>query len=174
LAVPELAVFRALVETYEREHNVPAIEIAAALARVAHGEAPFFLDAQDYKRTEMPPERPSRDGTPSTRRHERPEDPPFDTFRLEVGATHGVTASNIVGAIANELRVRSEFIGKIRINEDHSLIDLPEGMPEQVFAKLQKIRIGGRALQASVLGDQGQSKPKPQPSAARHKKKVKK
>ncbi|MEZ0312375.1 MAG: DEAD/DEAH box helicase [Myxococcota bacterium] len=155
LTAPDLGVFREQIESYERERNVPAIEIAAALARVAHGDAPFFLQAQDYKRAELPPDGPRREP------RQRQEDPPMDTFRLEIGAAHGVTASNIVGAVANELRVRSEFIGKIRINEDHSFIDLPTGMPERVFTKLGQIRVNGRELRASILGG-----PSPAPAKA--------
>jgi ATP-dependent RNA helicase DeaD len=45
LASPELALFRDLVERYEREHNVPAAEIAAALAKVVQGDTPLLLAA---------------------------------------------------------------------------------------------------------------------------------
>jgi ATP-dependent RNA helicase DeaD len=38
-----IAPFRELIEAYEREHDVPAIEIAAALARRAQGEEPLLL-----------------------------------------------------------------------------------------------------------------------------------
>ena len=41
-----LDVFRNVIEQYEREHNVPAIEIAAALARLAQGDKPLLLNAQ--------------------------------------------------------------------------------------------------------------------------------
>lgn len=150
LAVPELQVFRELIENYERERNVPAAEIAAALARMAHGETPFFLVAQDYKRADMP----RGDDGPRAPRRERHDDPPMDTYRLEVGSSHGVEPRNIVGAIANELRVRSEFIGKIRLNDEHTLIDLPAGMPENTFSKLQRIRVGGRELRASLVSGQ--------------------
>jgi len=40
-----LDVFRNVIEQYEREHNVPAIEIAAALARLAQGSKPLLLEA---------------------------------------------------------------------------------------------------------------------------------
>lgn len=36
--------FRSLIEDFERESNIPAIEIAAALAKMAHGDAPLLLD----------------------------------------------------------------------------------------------------------------------------------
>ena len=45
LGSPDLALFRDLVERYEREHNVPAAEIAAALAKVVQGDTPLLLAA---------------------------------------------------------------------------------------------------------------------------------
>ena len=45
LEAPDLAQFRDLVERYEREKNVPAVEIAAALARLVQGDMPLLLDA---------------------------------------------------------------------------------------------------------------------------------
>src|SRR5690606_11824514 len=44
LAPGELGLFQPLVEDYEREFNVPAIEVAAALAKMARGEVPRLLD----------------------------------------------------------------------------------------------------------------------------------
>jgi ATP-dependent RNA helicase DeaD len=46
----ELSLFRELVERYEREHDVPAVDIAAALAKLVQGKTPLLLQA--------PPERP--------------------------------------------------------------------------------------------------------------------
>ena len=43
LADGDLDVFTAIVEAYENEHNVPAIEIAAALAKMSRGGAPLLL-----------------------------------------------------------------------------------------------------------------------------------
>jgi len=43
LADGELDVFAAIVEAYENEHNVPAIEIAAALAKMSRGGVPLLL-----------------------------------------------------------------------------------------------------------------------------------
>jgi ATP-dependent RNA helicase DeaD len=58
----DLPVFRELVERYEREQNVPAVEIAAALAQMVQGKTPLLLQA--------PPERPRWDA-PGQRGHER-------------------------------------------------------------------------------------------------------
>src|SRR6202007_628047 len=45
LAAEDIAPFRHLIEQYEQEHNVPAIEIAAALARLVQGDRPLLLKA---------------------------------------------------------------------------------------------------------------------------------
>jgi ATP-dependent RNA helicase DeaD len=53
LEADEGAPFRDLIERYESEHNVPAVEIAAALAGIAQGKKPLLLDV-DNKRHAQP------------------------------------------------------------------------------------------------------------------------
>jgi len=86
----------------------------------------------------------------------------METFRLDVGSVHGIKPGNIVGAIANEAGIEGEFIGRVDIRDDHSFVDLPEGMPKPVFKQLQKVRVGGRELKLSKV----EGKP-PRPAAAR-------
>jgi len=66
-----------------------------------------------------------------------------------VGETHGVEPKNIVGAIANEAGLDSEYIGSINIHEDFSTVDLPSGMPKEVFRHLKQVWICGRRLMIS-------------------------
>jgi len=72
-----------------------------------------------------------------------------ETYRIEVGHVHGIKPGNIVGAIANEAGLEGKFIGRVDIREDHSFVDLPEGMPKQIFRDLQKTRVGGQELRIS-------------------------
>ncbi|MBC6943234.1 MAG: ATP-dependent RNA helicase, partial [Xanthomonadales bacterium] len=51
LGAADLGVYRQLIERFEQERNVPAVEIAAALARLAQGDKPLLLE---------PPARPER------------------------------------------------------------------------------------------------------------------
>ena len=72
------------------------------------------------------------------RRDDSPRGAPeegFETFRSEVGQDHGVQPGNIVGAIANEAGLDSKNIGRVDIRDDHSLVDLPSGMPAEIFAR---------------------------------------
>jgi hypothetical protein len=76
----------------------------------------------------------------------------METFRIEVGSTHGIKPSNVVGAIANEAGIEGVYIGRVDIREDHSFVDLPEGMPKQIFKLLKKVLVAGRELRITKVG----------------------
>ena len=137
LGGPGIALFRKLVEDYEREHDVPMADIAAALALQSRdGEA--FLMAP-----EPPPERRER--------RERPERPyertrqtrPFTTYRISVGKRHKIGPGAIVGAIANEGGLHRSDFGHIAIGPDFSLVELPAKLPRATLKKLEQTRISG-------------------------------
>ena len=90
----------------------------------------------------------------------------METFRIEVGSVHGIKPGNIVGAIANEAGIEGVHIGRVDIREDHSFVDLPEGMPKQIFKDLQKVRVVGRELRISRVSEKP-PKP-PRDSTGRH------
>ncbi|HEV7716121.1 MAG TPA: helicase-related protein, partial [Steroidobacteraceae bacterium] len=173
--------FLPLLEQLERDANVPAIELAAALASLLQGSTPFLLtakpgapqggapqgawasesanDSGPSRETagREPPRRRERDsGAPPAKEGEakfaprptrlREDGPPMETYRIEVGHQHGVQPGNIVGAIANEAGLEGRNIGHIDIREDHSFVDLPEGMPKEIFRELKKVRIRGAEL----------------------------
>jgi ATP-dependent RNA helicase DeaD len=165
----ETGPFQPLIEQIEREQNVPALEIAAALARLLQGDTPLLLKPDPPRkrmddrpeRSERPdrPARPERgerfdrDGAPRFERAERTpkprlqlQDANLETFRIEVGHTHKVKPGNIVGAIANEAGLESRHIGRIDIREDHTYLDLPKGMPEDVLQHLQGVWVAGQKL----------------------------
>ena len=197
LSTGDLGIFQNLIDSFEQEHNVPAREIAAALARMVQGDSPLLLQPPkrgDRYETEDRPSRSERpDRAPRAERGERParfersdrperpalvpradaaaheprpyesetrrpprreeraraKEPGFETFRLEVGHDHGVQPGNIVGAIANEAGLDSKNIGRIDIRDDYSLIDLPEGMPSEIFDHLKKVWVSGQQLRIS-------------------------
>lgn len=76
----------------------------------------------------------------------------MERYRIEVGYSHGVKPGSIVGAIANEADISSEYIGRIEIYDDFSTVDLPEGMPDEVCELLQDTRVRGQALLISKVG----------------------
>ncbi|HUR41485.1 MAG TPA: DEAD/DEAH box helicase [Verrucomicrobiae bacterium] len=88
-------------------------------------------------------------GAPRVRPAKRSEG--LETYRLEVGSSHGVKPGNIVGALANEAELDAHNIGRVQIFDDHSLVDLPEGMPKEIFKHLQKVWVCGQQLKISRL-----------------------
>ena len=70
----------------------------------------------------------------------------MDRYRIEVGRDHGVKPGNIVGAVANEAGIEGQFIGPINIYDSYSTIDLPEGMPGDIYKTLQNVRGAGQQL----------------------------
>jgi ATP-dependent RNA helicase DeaD len=178
LAAEELSFFTQLIEQYEQEHDIPAIEIAAALAKLLQGDIPLLLKnppkVARTERTERGSEdRPRRERSERTERSStadrsaskerkpraRGAAPGIDMelFRIEVGHAHGVKPGNIVGAIANETGIDGDHIARIKIEEDYSTVDLPAGMPKDLLQELRKVRIAGLPLNISKV-DEGDKK----------------
>jgi len=172
LAGGETAFMQNLVEQYRDEHDVPALEIAAALAKMSIGDKPLLLAPEKER-----PARQSRDDRPQ--RHSKDErgqrdrkprnrslpelDSDKERYRIEVGHEHDVKPGNIVGAIANEAGLAGEHIGHISIEQSYSLVDLPAGMPRDIFMDLKKVRVCGRPMKITRLGESedksGKSRP---------------
>ncbi|UII65468.1 DEAD/DEAH box helicase [Xanthomonas translucens] len=111
------------------------------------GHGPDF----DYQRDVGSFEAPRRDKAPKAPRGE-PE-VGMETYRIEVGHQHGVKPANIVGAIANEAGLESKYIGRIDIHDDHSVLDLPADMPNELLTHLKKVWVSGQQLQMRKLDD---------------------
>jgi len=81
----------------------------------------------------------------------------MDRYRIEVGHAQEVKPANIVGAIANEAGIDSQYIGRIQIFDEHSFVDLPQGMPKEVFMHLKRVWVGKKQLNIVL---EGSGKPK--------------
>uniref|UniRef100_UPI001F49DC6E DbpA RNA binding domain-containing protein n=1 Tax=Xanthomonas vesicatoria TaxID=56460 RepID=UPI001F49DC6E len=87
----------------------------------------------------------------------------MESYRIEVGHTHGVKPANIVGAIANEAGLESRYIGRIDIQDDYSILDLPADMPRELLTHLKKVWVSGQQLNMRKLeeGEAAASPSKP-------------
>lgn len=165
LASGELAFMQNLVEQYQQEQNVPALDIAAALAQIAIGDSPLLLKKDRKSQADKnESERGTRGLEPRAQRSRSNNDrsnkgDDFELFRLEVGIEHGAQPGNIVGAIANEAGIGSDQIGRIRIEENHSTVELPVGMPMEVFKDLQKVWVCGQTLKISRVKSRNAGQP---------------
>ena len=158
LAKEGLELFSQLIEQYQQEHNVPALEIAAALAQLVQGDTPLLLQHKphrkadsDWGKAEERPrdrKRPRKEGGRSSRKVGVAEEG-MKCYRIEVGHNHKVQPGNIVGAIGNEVGINSKQIGRINIFNDYSLVDLPDSMPKEMLNKLKKVWVSGQQLNIS-------------------------
>jgi ATP-dependent RNA helicase DeaD len=82
----------------------------------------------------------------------------MELFRIEVGHDHDVEPRNIVGAIANEAGLDAQNIGRIDIRDDHSIVELPTGMPKPIFADLKKAWVCGRKLNIVRVDARGEAR----------------
>ena len=184
MATEELGMFHQMMEQYQLEHNIPAIEIAAALAHLLQGDVPFLLQNKPHRSSKENWEqdtRPSRRGDRGDRsrgdrnrgdrgarggerdrgdrkRTPRPEaatEEGMVRYRIEVGHSHEVRPGNIVGAIANEGGIDSKNMGQISIYGDYSLVDLPKGLPKDTVNDLKKVWVAGQQLKISEFSKEG-------------------
>jgi len=214
LASQDLSVFEELIEGYAREQNIPVTQVAAALAKLAHGNTPFLLPVRENdkrmdiksdgiertsfktisrergKKVDIRPagierprfkdisrEKPLPVKRQKTRQMEKPSlgkptiatipemqtiaiipekqtittplEKGMERYRIEVGRRHGIKAGNIVGAISNEAGLDSKYIGNIDINQEFSFVDLPYGMPTEIFTLLKKTWVRSQRMDIS-------------------------
>ena len=174
----DLSLFRKMIDEYQHEYGVPVIDIAAALAALAQGKQPLVgkppagekpargnKSRDDRPRDTRPTKGKEREAKPKKAREKKPAEKLFpdsssessapgkdmERFRIEVGRKHDVKPGNIVGAIANEAELDSEYIGRIEIFEDYSTVDLPEGMPKELFKHLRGVWVSGQRLEITRL-----------------------
>lgn len=156
LAAGGLEVFRSLIEEYEREQDVPAVDIAAALAKLARGDEPLLLEkpvrepkpefeAKPQREWEERPQRAARESF-KRERVARTPDEGMATYRIEVGHVNGVKPGNIVGAIANEAGIDAKHIGRIEIYDDFTMLDLPADLPNDLLDHLKDVWVAGQQL----------------------------
>jgi ATP-dependent RNA helicase DeaD len=158
LANEDLVLFADMLQKYQQDHDVSALQIAAALARLAQGDTPFLLQNKPHRSAGKGWDKDDNSKRTGKARKQRTgnDGPPaegMERYRLAVGHDHGVMPGNIVGAIANEADIEGRHIGRIDIHDDYSLIDLPAGMPKEVFKALKNIWVSGQKLNIRRLDD---------------------
>jgi ATP-dependent RNA helicase DeaD len=140
LGAPGFELFRRMIEDYEREHDVPMVDIAAALAAQPRDGEHFLLSPDpppSERRRRDEDDRPDRSAKP------RRTTEGLATYRIEVGKRHKIGPGSIVGAIANEGGLHRSDFGHITILPDHSLVELPAKLTGETLKKLEHTRISG-------------------------------
>ena len=162
----EMALLAEIVQRVCQEKECSGEQLAVAALALSLGSKPLLLQGEERWTAPRPSSRDgSRDGGSDRERGDRdgggrrvlpdrqdgPPEAHMERFRIEVGWRDRVKPGNIVGAIANEAGITGRSIGRIRIFDAHSTVDLPKGMPEEVFSDLQRLKVMNRELQISRL-----------------------
>ena len=136
-------------------------DIAAAMMMLLQGKQKLILPPDpvvDKKARRDRNERSDRRENPRSaeRRGERKgygNPQPMDLYRIEVGRGDGVEVRHIVGAIANEGDINSRYIGHIKLYDDYSTIELPQGMPKELLQQFAKTRVLNKQMRMSFIGE---------------------
>jgi ATP-dependent RNA helicase DeaD len=145
LTTEDLDFFHQLVDTFQHDDEMELSDIAAALAFLAQRERPLQLP----KTGKVHQDESSDDEFESV------------TYRLAVGRKDGVEPKHVVGAIANEAKIESRYIGQIQFFAHHTTVKLPAGMSKEVLQHLKGVRICGKALDIVEIEDDGRANRKP-------------
>jgi ATP-dependent RNA helicase DeaD len=154
----DFADVRVIVEALAGEFDL--LDVAAAAVKAAHK-----ANERDRNR-----ETPKPSACPLARRHDRPstvgrepsrtrmtrgarhsQDGRHDPngVRLFVGAGRraGIRPADLVGAITGETGVPARALGAIEIKDDYSLVDVPDGLVEEIVAGMKNVSLGGHKVE---------------------------
>ena len=192
----DLASMREIVEAMASESEMSMIDLAAALLFQKQLKQPF-QPKEDPKPRRDSRENNSRDrndrgrdsrrdsrgdkaahrgdkGSQRGSREDRPRkekvnrnDVDWQTYRLEVGKEHGARPGDIVGAIANEISLDSSYIGAINLHDKHSFVQLPKGIPAELFKQLKGVRVRRQPLAITTSEEQVEKQKAPRRSKER-------
>ena len=151
----DLEMYRSLLEdlfTADQDQE----DIAAAMLMLLQGKQKLILPP-DPPMDKRRRDRNDRRENPRSaeRRGERKgygNPQPMDLYRIEVGRADGVEVRHIVGAIANEGDINSRYIGHIKLYDDYSTVELPQGMPKELLQQFVKTRVLNKQMQMSFMG----------------------
>jgi ATP-dependent RNA helicase DeaD len=158
--------YRKALQRYIEESGKDTLEVAASLAFLEAGKKALRYESMPTAssgkgRREDRRDRDRGDRRESPRREGRDRkssrDDNLQSYRMEVGEFHGAQKGDIVGAIANEVGIDPQHMGKIRMFKDHSFIDLPKDMPREIFEALKTVWVQGHQMNISV--DKGRPRP---------------
>jgi ATP-dependent RNA helicase DeaD len=152
LSNQNLAVFEELLLEFQKDNEVDTFKVAAALALMAQGTEPLLVDEKAFKQAEF--------GTSSGKKitvdieasplKDNPQ-VPMRRYRIALGNRDRIKPGNILGAIANEAEISSQYIGAIQIFQDFTTVDLPDEMPKETLEVLRNVRVFDKKLNIEEL-----------------------
>ena len=150
----ELAIFEELILDYQKEHEIDAFKISSALALMAQGTEPLLLNEKEINQASFDEKNKNKISV-SVHADSLKENPAIKMrrYRVAVGRKDNIKPGNVLGAIANEAEISSEFIGAIQIFQDFTTVDLPDEMPKETLQILKNTRVFDKKLNIEELND---------------------
>ena len=177
----ELNKFKELVESMVAEKSpepaegdsasaepISAIDIAAAAIKMYQKKQPLFPELPPLDSPRERRERGGRDAGDAMprERRERKEgangiEEGFLRYYLAVGRLDHVSPKDIVGAIAGEGNISSSLIGRIKLFNKFSTVELPDSLSQEVLEHLSEMTIRGNDARFRVMTDEPPTGPAP-------------
>ena len=142
----DLDFFRQIIQDYENEHDITAEDIAAALAVIAQQGRAFFLDEDEDIAHASHPFADDGDRPRKNKGKKQFNNEGMVDYKLNVGRSARVSASAIVGALANEGGIKGSQIGSIDIRQHFTIVGLPQDLPRDFFERLRDTKIAGEFI----------------------------
>jgi ATP-dependent RNA helicase DeaD len=150
----ELEMVQQLIEAGHDPVNIAAaaIKIARAdekqrpIAEVSDVKSDYGKREKDFGRSRREPlgrrEQTRKGGRSGRRGDAASHEEGMIRLKLNKGKLHGIRPNDIVGTIAFQANIPGYTIGKIRIEEKFSYVDIPEDMVNQVLKHSGNYRVG--------------------------------
>lgn len=134
---------RAMAERMIAE-GFDALDIAAAALKVARAEEkqrPIY-PIQVVQEARPEPKQARKSSEPFRRSaNQNAFEPGMLRLQLNIGRQQGIKPGEIVGVIAKRADIPGSAIGKIRIQDNHTFVDVPEEMVQHVIARTRDVSI---------------------------------
>ena len=145
----ELDEMTEILSSCARELDVSDKEIAAALGKIFLGKSNFLLQETEKQARPKAVEGGSRFSGASVKKRKKVKPPEHEVFRFELGERQNIKKEKIESLIGEIAGLEPEHIGKMQVKDSYSLIELPFGMPKEVFKDLNRSWVDGHQLKFS-------------------------
>lgn len=117
---------RAIIRKISADLNIDLLDFAAALLCISQ---PHLI-----QNTHQPGPQKSIAALPTNNRNVR--------YRLDVGSCHNIEPEELLAVIIEESGVDKNRITRLDMRDSYTLVDLPDGMPADIFQLLSEANVG--------------------------------
>ena len=136
LKQPTLELHRDVIQQMSKELEIDVLDCSAALLKICQ---PHLLQTPKSDNTSETTSR-NVSSHPKTNPHRNVR------YRLDVGTQHQVAEEQLLALLIEESGVDRKRITRTEMRDTYTLVDLPEGMPADIFQLLSEATLNGHVL----------------------------